>query len=49
LRFRLPPSALANGTNPLSLLDELRELGECRVVALCDALPPLPTSFPPNA
>ncbi|GHC82943.1 chemotaxis protein CheA [Novosphingobium pokkalii] len=46
LRFRLPPSALANGTNPLSLLDELRELGECRVVALCDALPPLPDLIP---
>ena len=46
LRFRLPPSALANGTNPLSLIDELREMGECRVVALCDALPPLPDLIP---
>ncbi len=46
LRFRLPASAMANGTNPLSLLDELRALGECRVVALCDALPALPDLVP---
>ncbi len=41
LFFRLPPEAMANGTNPLMLLDELRELGECRIVARTDAVPPL--------
>ena len=33
VRFSLPANAMANGTNPLPLLDELRELGECRIVA----------------
>ncbi|WP_179504793.1 MULTISPECIES: chemotaxis protein CheA [unclassified Sphingomonas] len=46
LVFRLPATAMANGTNPLSLLDELRELGDCRVVALCDRLPALPDLIP---
>jgi two-component system chemotaxis sensor kinase CheA len=41
VRFRLPPEAMANGTNPLVLLDELRDLGAARVTALTDALPPL--------
>lgn len=41
LSFRLPPEAMANGTNPLTLLNELRELGPCRVVARTDAIPPL--------
>jgi len=39
--FRIPPEAMANGTNPLMLLDELRELGESRVVARTEAIPPL--------
>lgn len=42
LFFRLPPDAMANGTNPLMLLDELRELGDCTVTACTDAIPPLP-------
>ncbi|MBO9499109.1 MAG: chemotaxis protein CheA [Novosphingobium sp.] len=41
VRFRLPPEAMANGTNPLTLLDELRDLGECQVTALTDRLPEL--------
>jgi len=41
IRFSLPADALVNGTRPLPLLDELRELGECRVVAITDAVPPL--------
>ena len=41
LSFRLPADAMANGTNPLSLLDELRALGDCTVAARFDALPPL--------
>jgi len=39
IRFSLPADALVNGTRPLPLLDELRELGECRVVAVTDAVP----------
>ena len=38
--FKLPVDAMANGTNPLMLLDELRELGDCTVVARTDAIPP---------
>ncbi len=41
IRFRPEPGLLATGTNPLLLLDELRGLGPCRVVAQTDALPPL--------
>jgi len=46
LRFRLPPESMANGTNPLFLLDELRELGEAKIVALADAIPPLDQLVP---
>ena len=46
IRFRLPPDSMANGTNPLMLLDELRELGSCTVVALTDQVPPLPELNP---
>lgn len=41
LRFYLPPESMANGTNPLMLLDELRSLGECTITARTDRLPPL--------
>ncbi|MBL0375331.1 chemotaxis protein CheA [Rhizobium sp. KVB221] len=41
IRFSLPANAMANGTNPLPLLDELRDLGECRIVADRSALPAL--------
>ncbi len=41
LRFSLPPDSMANGTNPLALLTELRDLGEARVRADLSALPPL--------
>lgn len=41
VRFRLAKDAMALGTNPLLLLDELRGLGPCTVVALTDAVPPL--------
>ncbi|MGN6490208.1 MAG: Hpt domain-containing protein, partial [Devosia sp.] len=41
IRFALPPDALAHGTNPVLLLDELRELGECVVTADCEAVPEL--------
>jgi two-component system chemotaxis sensor kinase CheA len=39
VRFSLPADALVNGTRPLPLLDELRELGECTVAAVTDAVP----------
>ncbi|MFP3545495.1 chemotaxis protein CheA [Rhizobium sp. SIMBA_035] len=39
IRFSLPSNAMANGTNPLGLLDELRELGECTVRANTAAIP----------
>ncbi|WCS24513.1 chemotaxis protein CheA [Methylobacterium sp. NMS14P] len=35
------PDVLRNGTNPLALLDELRDLGACTVVPRLDALPEL--------
>jgi two-component system chemotaxis sensor kinase CheA len=41
LRFGLPRNALAMGTNPLLLLDELRALGDCTVIADTSAIPPL--------
>ena len=46
LSFRLPPESMANGTNPLTLLDELRDLGECRIVARTDKLPALADLVP---
>jgi len=46
IRFSLPTDALANGTRPLPLLDELRELGECVVSALTDKIPPLEALAP---
>ncbi|MBO0902857.1 chemotaxis protein CheA [Jiella sonneratiae] len=41
VRFRLPADALTLGTNPLLLLDELRGLGPCEVVALAGEVPTL--------
>jgi two-component system chemotaxis sensor kinase CheA len=46
LSFRLPADAMANGTNPLMLLDELRALGDCRIIARTDAIPPLVELIP---
>lgn len=46
LSFRLPPESMANGTNPLMLLDELRALGECKIVARTDQIPPLAELVP---
>ncbi len=37
IRFRPARNVFANGTNPVALLNELRQLGDCRIVAqLCD-------------
>ncbi|UWU27363.1 chemotaxis protein CheA [Rhizobium sp. WSM1274] len=41
IRFSLPANSMANGTNPLGLLDELRDLGECNVRANTSAIPVL--------
>jgi len=41
IRFGLPSNAMANGTNPLGLLDELRDLGECSIRANTAAVPQL--------
>ena len=46
IRFSLPHNAMINGTNPLGLLDELRELGECTIVANTAAIPPLDILVP---
>ncbi|KQV66120.1 chemotaxis protein CheA [Rhizobium sp. Root1220] len=46
IRFSLPSNAMANGTNPLGLLDELRDLGECTVRANTAAIPPLGEFIP---
>ena len=41
LRFRLPSDALVYGTNPRLLLDEIREIGPCTIMALTDTIPSL--------
>ena len=46
IRFRLARDAMAMGTNPLLLLDELRTLGAATVVAQTDAVPPLDELVP---
>lgn len=46
IRFSLPQNAMANGTNPLPLLDELRDLGTCRIVADRSAIPALDELVP---
>ncbi len=46
--FSLPANAMANGTNPLGLLDELAELGECTIAANTAGIPALDTIDPTN-
>lgn len=41
IKFGLPENTFINGTNPLSFLDELRAMGDCRVVLDKSTLPPL--------
>jgi two-component system chemotaxis sensor kinase CheA len=41
IAFTLAQDVLVNGTRPLPMLDELRELGDCRIRAVTDAVPPL--------
>lgn len=46
LTFRLPMNSMINGTNPLGLIDELRALGECTVVADKSKVPELDDLVP---
>ncbi|MFD1744489.1 chemotaxis protein CheA [Rhizobium helianthi] len=46
MTFSLPRNAMANGTNPLPLLDELRELGECTISADRSEIPSLDALVP---
>ena len=39
--FSLPANSMANGTNPLGLLDELAELGKCVIAVNTSAIPTL--------
>lgn len=41
IRFRPAQDILTRGVNPISLLDELRRLGKCKVVAQTDSVPDL--------
>jgi len=41
IRFRPSREALLNGTNPLRLIDELRQMGDLRVTVDASAIPPL--------
>lgn len=46
MHFSLPRNSMANGTNPLPLLDELRELGECTVTVDRREVPSLDALVP---
>jgi two-component system, chemotaxis family, sensor kinase CheA len=46
IRFRPERNIFRTGTDPLNLLDELRGLGNCRVVAQLGEVPPLETLDP---
>ncbi|MBE0504725.1 MAG: chemotaxis protein CheA [Desulfuromonadales bacterium] len=41
IRFQLTPDIFAHGVNPLYLLRELKQLGDCQVVAQVEAIPDL--------
>ncbi len=48
IRFRPSGRIMSNGMNPLSLIDELRAMGECSVVAHTGDIPPLEDFDPEN-
>ena len=48
IRFRPTPNILMCGTNPISLINELRELGTAHVVAQFDEIPQLADMVPEN-
>jgi two-component system chemotaxis sensor kinase CheA len=41
IHFRPPPDMMTSGTNPIALLNELRDLGDCRVAADASGVPAL--------
>jgi two-component system chemotaxis sensor kinase CheA len=48
IEFRLPANAMANGTNPLGLLDELHDLGRCDISVNRSKIPSLDVMDPSN-
>lgn len=46
LDFRLPADSMVNGTNPLGLINELRDLGQCKLSVSTDHLPALDAMDP---
>ncbi len=46
IRFQPPQDIFQRGTNPLFLLNELRELGDSRMVAQLDSIPPIKSIDP---
>ncbi len=46
IRFKPAPEIMLGGTNPITLLNELRSLGSCEIVAHLDAVPQLPDLQP---
>ncbi len=46
IRFKPLPEIMLSGTNPVSLLNELRDLGSCEVMAHLDAIPSLEQLIP---
>jgi two-component system chemotaxis sensor kinase CheA len=48
IRFRPAPNILLCGTNPISLINELRGLGTAHVIAQFDEIPPLDTLVAEN-
>lgn len=46
IRFTPRENLFATGTNPLMLIEELRELGECRAIAHTDRVPPIESLDP---
>ncbi len=41
IRFKPPEDVFATGTNPIFLLEDLRELGDCDIVSITDDIPRL--------
>ncbi|MCX7965640.1 MAG: Hpt domain-containing protein, partial [Syntrophorhabdaceae bacterium] len=46
IRFKPFHNIFLTGTNPLNLLDELRSLGECKIIAQVDEIPPIESLSP---
>jgi len=46
IRFHPPENLFLSGTNPLHLLEELKELGDCKITAYTDLIPSLSDYVP---